>query len=122
MRAVLGDHGHERALELGAGGRRLRRLVRGLDPVTGQPAATVEERVRLIFDYIAKTLAQHGCSFASVLATRVYVTDMAGARPLVNDAYVAAFGEAWPTRTIVEVAGLNQGDDIEIEVVAARAA
>lgn len=94
--------------------------VRGLDPATGMPAATLEERVRLIFDYIGKTLAAHGCSFASVLVTRVYVTDMAASRPLINDAYVAAFAGAWPTRTIVEVAGLNQDDDVEIEVVAIR--
>jgi len=94
--------------------------VRGLDPATGRPAETLEARVRLIFDYIDKTLKHHGASFASVLVTRVYVTDMAAIRPLINDAYVAAFGGAWPTRTIVEVAGLNQDDDVEIEVVAAR--
>jgi 2-iminobutanoate/2-iminopropanoate deaminase len=94
--------------------------VRGLDPATGRPAETVEARIALIFDYIGKTLQHHGASFATVLLTRVYVTDMAALRPLINDAYVAAFGGAWPTRTIVEVAALNQGDDIEIEVVAAR--
>ena len=91
-----------------------------LDPATGRPAETLEARVRLIFDYIDKTLKHHGASFASVLVTRVYVTDMAAIRPLINDAYVAAFGGAWPTRTIVEVAGLNHDDDVEIEVVAAR--
>ena len=64
----------------------------------------------------------HGASFATVLVTRVYVTDMAHIRPLINDAYVAAFGGAWPTRTILEVAGLNQDDDVEVEVVAARQA
>ena len=42
-------------------------------------------------------------------------------RPLVNDAYSRAFGPDLPVRTIVEVRGLNQGDSIEIEVVAARA-
>jgi len=38
----------------------------------------------------------------------------------VNDAYVAAFGDNLPTRTIVEVTGLNQGDSIEIEIIAAQ--
>jgi enamine deaminase RidA (YjgF/YER057c/UK114 family) len=45
---------------------------------------------------------------------------MVGLRPLVNDAYVAAFGHNLPTRTIVEVSGLNQGDSIEIEIIAAQ--
>jgi enamine deaminase RidA (YjgF/YER057c/UK114 family) len=36
----------------------------------------------------------------------------------VNDAYLKAFGANLPTRTIVEVAGLNQNDSVEIEVVA----
>jgi 2-iminobutanoate/2-iminopropanoate deaminase len=94
--------------------------VRGLAPETGRPADALEERVRLVFEYIRKTLAVHGCSFASVLATRVYVTDMERIRPLVNDAYMAAFGNAWPTRTIVQVVALNQHDDLEIEVVAVR--
>jgi 2-iminobutanoate/2-iminopropanoate deaminase len=96
--------------------------VRGLDPATGRPAETLEARIRLIFDHIDKTLRHHGASFATVLVTRVYVTDMARIRPLINDAYVAAFGGAWPTRTILEVAGLNQDDDVEVEVVAARQA
>ncbi len=94
--------------------------VRGLDPGTGRPDEAREARIRLIFDHIDRTLRHHGASFATVLVTRVYVTDMVAIRPLVNAAYEAAFGGAWPTRTIVEVAALNQDDDIEIEIVAVR--
>jgi len=54
------------------------------------------------------------------MGSTVYVTDMDRLRPLVNDAYVAAFGDHLPTRTILEVAGLNQNDSIEIEIIAAQ--
>ena len=67
-----------------------------------------------------KILVDAGSSLHSVLVSTVYVTDMVGLRPLVNDAYVAAFGHNLPTRTIVEVSGLNQGDSIEIEIIAAQ--
>jgi enamine deaminase RidA (YjgF/YER057c/UK114 family) len=43
-------------------------------------------------------------------------------RPLVNSAYVTAFGSHLPTRTIVQVTALNQHDSIEISVIAAKTA
>jgi enamine deaminase RidA (YjgF/YER057c/UK114 family) len=39
---------------------------------------------------------------------------------MVNNAYVKAFGSHLPTRTIVQVAALNQNDSIEISVIAAK--
>ncbi|ANT63654.1 hypothetical protein AYJ57_24575 (plasmid) [Salipiger sp. CCB-MM3] len=94
--------------------------LRGIDPATGLPAATLEARMALILDHLQRTLAHHGSDLASVLSTRAYVTDMAGLRPAVNDFYETAFGAHLPTRTILEVAGLNQGDDVEIECTARR--
>ncbi len=40
--------------------------------------------------------------------------------PMVNNAYVEKFGSNLPARTIVQVAGLNQNDSIEIAVIAAK--
>jgi 2-iminobutanoate/2-iminopropanoate deaminase len=94
--------------------------LRGIDPATGSLAATDEERLALIFDHLARALDAGGSSMRHVLATRIYVTDMARHRPLVNEAYERTFGNELPTRTIVEVRALNQNDSIEIEVVAAR--
>lgn len=94
--------------------------VRGIDPQTGLPAETDERRLELIFHHLRRILDHAGSSLRDVLASTVYVTDMARLRPLVNDAYVAAFGDELPTRTIVEVAGLNQDDSVEIEVIAAQ--
>lgn len=94
--------------------------LRGIEADTGLPAATVARRLELIHAHLGLTLAQHGSDFASVLASRAYVTDMAGLRPAVNGFYETAFGANLPTRTILEVAGLNQDDSIEIEFVAIR--
>jgi 2-iminobutanoate/2-iminopropanoate deaminase len=94
--------------------------VRGIDPATGAPAATDEERARFIFEHLERALHAGGSSLRHVLSTRVYVTDMARHRPLVNEAFERAFGKELPTRTIVEVRALNQDDSIEVEVVAAR--
>lgn len=92
--------------------------VRGIELSTGRPADRDERRIALIFEHLGCILRQAGSSLDSVLSSTVYVTDMLRLRPMVNDAYVAAFGVNLPTRTIVEVAGLNQNDSVEIEVVA----
>lgn len=94
--------------------------LRGIEPHTGRPAPSDEERVDLIFAHLSRALEANDSSLRHVLSTRVYVTDMARHRPLVNAAYERAFGDALPTRTIVEVRALNQDDTIEIEAVAAR--
>lgn len=91
--------------------------LRGIDEDSGEPAPTDEDRVRLIFERLRVLLEAHGCGPGNVLATRVYVTDMAVLRPLVNDAYERFFGPDLPTRTIVEVRALNQGDSVEVEAV-----
>lgn len=92
----------------------------GIDPATGKPAETDERRVSLIFSHLAKILKASGSSLSRILSTRVYVTDMARHRPLVNEAYERFFGTELPTRTIVEISALNLSDTIEIEVVAVK--
>ena len=94
--------------------------VRGVDPQTGSPAGDDERRLELIFEHLRRILEQAGSSLQAVLSSTVYVTDMVRLRPLVNEAYGKAFGAHLPTRTIVEVAALNQGDSVEIEVIAAQ--
>lgn len=94
--------------------------IRGIDPSTKAPALTDEDRVRFIFEHLARALEAGGSSPRHVLSTRVYVTDMQRHRPLLNAAYERFFGAELPTRTIVEVHALNQDDTIEVEAVAAR--
>lgn len=94
--------------------------VRGIDPKTGKPADDDETRLALIFSHLRGILEEAGSSLDCVLSSTVYVTDMVRLRPMVNNAYVTAFGSSFPTRTIVQVAALNQNDSIEIEVVAVK--
>jgi 2-iminobutanoate/2-iminopropanoate deaminase len=95
--------------------------VRGIDPLTGQPAKDDARRLELIFEHLRRILASVGSSLDRVLSSTVYVTDM-NLRPMVNKAYVKAFGSHLPTRTIVQVAALNQNDSIEIAVIASKTA
>ena len=94
--------------------------LRGIDPETGLPAGTTDQRLERILEHLSLTLEAHGSDLSSVVSTRVYVTDMNGLRPAVNAFYEKAFGEHLPTRTILEVSSLNQNDSIEIEFVAIR--
>lgn len=87
---------------------------------TRRPAPDDARRIQLIFAHLTRILAANGCAPGDVLSTRVYVTDLARHRPLVNEAFARFFGAALPTRTIVEVRALNQGDTVEVEVVACR--
>jgi 2-iminobutanoate/2-iminopropanoate deaminase len=88
---------------------------RGIDPATMAPVpGAFEARARQLFTNIGRVLAAGGTDFRHVLATTVYVRDMFRHRPIINDLYQEVFGAHLPTRTIVEVARLNQDDDVEI--------
>ena len=91
---------------------------RGIEPGTGALAAGTHEKVRCIFVNIRAILEAAGTSLEYVVMSRVYVRDMAAHRPIVNEAYQQYFPKGPPPRTIVEVARLNQDDEVEIEVVA----
>ncbi len=63
----------------------------------------------------AALLAGEGASLADAVKTTVFVTDPAEF-PVVNEAYVAAFGDHRPARSMVAVSGLPMGASVEIEV------
>lgn len=91
---------------------------RGIDPRTGVLVQGVREKVRQTFENIRAILGAAGTSLEYAVMSRVYVTDMAAHRPVVNEAYERYFPAGPPPRTIVEVSRLNQNDQVEIEVVA----
>ena len=91
---------------------------RGIEPGTGALAAGIREKVRQAFENIRAILEAAGTSLEYVVMSRVYVRDMGGHRPIVNEAYERYFPHGPPPRTIVEVSRLNQDDEVEIEVVA----
>ncbi len=91
---------------------------RGIDPVSGALVERdIEARARRALENLRAIAEAAGASLASFVSTVVYVRDMKAHRPAVNRLYMEYFGPNLPTRTIVEVSGLNQDDIVEIEAV-----
>ncbi len=67
----------------------------------------------------AALLSAEGASLADVVKTTVFTTDP-GAFAAVNEAYVTAFGDVRPARSMVAVSALPMGAAVEIEVWAHR--
>ena len=67
----------------------------------GDMRAQTEQAISVISD----ALGQLGCALADVVRTRIYVTDITRWRE-VAEAHRAAFGDARPAATLVEVTAL----------------
>jgi len=67
----------------------------------------------------AGLLESAGASLSDVVKTTVFATDAADF-PVVNEAYVGAFGDHRPARSMVAVSALPMGAAVEIEVWAHR--
>ena len=80
----------------------------------GDPGAQAAQAIRVI----ETALAELDCVLADVVRTRIYVTDISRWQE-VADAHRAAFGDARPAATMVEVSALiDPGMLVEIEAVA----
>jgi enamine deaminase RidA (YjgF/YER057c/UK114 family) len=90
--------------------------MRGIDPATNTLVAGDEARIRQAFLNMKLIAASEGATLRDTVRLVVYVTDMARYRPIVNKVQEELWGEGpYPPRTIVEVAGLNQDDFMEVE-------
>jgi enamine deaminase RidA (YjgF/YER057c/UK114 family) len=90
--------------------------MRGIDPRTNTLVQGDEARIRQGFLNMRLIAESEGASLHDAVRIVVYVTDMARLRPLVNKVQEELWaGRAYPPRTIVEVARLNQGDVFEVE-------
>jgi 2-iminobutanoate/2-iminopropanoate deaminase len=80
---------------------------------------TTEEQVRQIMNNLEAVLASAGCTFADVVKTTIYVTDMSvyGA---VNTVYGSYFSDPFPARETVCVKELPLGAKVEISMIACR--
>lgn len=92
-----------------------------IDPATGKldPAKSIEAQTTQVIANIRALLKTQGLDLSHVVQSQVFMTDMAEFQAM-NKAYVAAFGDARPTRTTVGVNALALGARIEITVVASR--
>ena len=89
-----------------------------IDPKTGElvtgDIATQTERV---LDNLAAVLAAAGCTFANVVKTTIYLTDL-GDFQAVNATYAKRFTSAPPARATIQVSALPKGARVEIEAIA----
>lgn len=92
----------------------------GLDPETGQLAAGLEEQVSRAMANLEAVLSAAGASFADVVKTTLFLTDMADFAT-VNEIYGRSFPGARPARSTVAVAALPRGARFEVEALAVRA-
>jgi 2-iminobutanoate/2-iminopropanoate deaminase len=91
----------------------------GIDPGTGELADDdVRVQTALALRHVAAILAAAGTGLGDVVKTTVYLTDMAGDFPAMNEVYGHAFAEHAPARATVGVAALPMGARVEIDAVA----
>jgi len=90
----------------------------GFDPSTGELApGGFEPQARQMLKNLAAVLASAGCTFANVVKTTVFVTDLKDFQAL-NTLYAEAMGSHRPARSTVQVAALPKGALVEMDLVA----
>ena len=80
---------------------------------------SIEEQIHQIMKNLQAILEEAGVSFAHVIKTTVYVTDM-GIYKTFNDIYGSYMQEPFPAREVVCVKELPLGARVEISMVAAK--
>jgi 2-iminobutanoate/2-iminopropanoate deaminase len=89
-----------------------------LDPKTGQIVSKdISDQTRRVLDNITAVLKAEGLSFANIVKTTIFLTDL-GDFQTVNEIYASYFQQAPPARSTVQVPALPKGAHIEIEVIA----
>lgn len=91
-----------------------------LDPATGAlvPGDIAAQTTR-VMENLRAVLAAAGCSFADVVRTTIYLTDLAHFAA-VNETYGRFFEAPFPARATVQVAALPRGAQVEIDAIALR--
>ncbi len=87
------------------------------DPETGRLiGGDVTAQTEQIFSNVDAVLRAAGKTFADVIKTSVFLTDMR-AFPLMNAVYERYFERPYPARTTIGAAALPLGAAVEIDVV-----
>lgn len=92
--------------------------VSGIDPATGEPAATAEGQVRQVFAHLRALLGQAGGSLADIGHMSVHVRDNSVREP-INRAWLEAFPDPHdrPARHI-QICALPEPLYLQVEVIA----
>jgi 2-iminobutanoate/2-iminopropanoate deaminase len=93
----------------------------GIDPTTGELAGPdFETQARQTLSNLHNVLAAAGCSFADVVKSTIYVTDLDDFARL-NELYGEAMAGHMPARSTVQVSALPLGARVEIDMIARAA-
>jgi 2-iminobutanoate/2-iminopropanoate deaminase len=93
-----------------------------IDPASGSLVqGDAAAQTRRVMDNLRAVLESAGLSFASVVRTTIYLTDMNDFAS-VNEIYGSYFKEPYPARATVQVARLPKDARVEIDAVAAYSA
>lgn len=91
-----------------------------LVPETGALAGdTIQEQATQVFANLEAVLAAAGMTFADVVKTTVFLTDLADFTEM-NAIYATKFPENPPARSCVQVAKLPAGAKMEMELIARK--
>lgn len=91
-----------------------------LVPATGALAGeSIEAQANQVLDNLEQVLKSAGMTFANVVKTTVFLTDLADFAA-VNRIYATRFPENPPARSCVQVAKLPAGAKMEMELIAAK--
>lgn len=80
---------------------------------------TIEEQIHQIMKNLQAILEEAGVSFADVVKTTIYVTDMS-LYGKVNEIYARYMSDPYPARETVCVKELPLGAKVEISMIAAK--
>lgn len=92
-----------------------------LSPQTGSLVLdSIAAQTKQVLENLHAILEEAGYSFADVVKTSIFLTDMANFN-IVNEVYGEYFTENAPARETVAVKGLPKGVDVEISCIAWKA-
>ena len=80
---------------------------------------TIEEQTHQIMKNLSAVLEKAGVSFAQVVKTTIYVTDMS-MYGKINEVYGSYFSAPFPAREVICVKALPLGAVIEISMIAVK--
>ncbi len=91
----------------------------GIDPRTGNAAASPETEVRLVMDAVKHTLERAGFTMDDFVSVTVYCTDLS-LYETFNGIYAGYFHGRPPARAFIGVSKLVRGARFEVQGVAVR--
>lgn len=91
-----------------------------IDGATGEfVPGGIKEQLHQVFRNLQYVLEEGGYTFADVVKTNVYLSDM-GNFAALNEVYALYFKEPYPARVAYQVAALPKAALVEIDVIAVK--